>query len=148
MTADEVIQYIQKQFAGIVTVNAEGTSFFFFDPDQKLAEDKRWPIFTLVTSDAWDKASNLNRPGVYRLNIGISGETYRKLFGEPPAFPRDNTYVQTGHDFTALNQIMPHPIYAKMNFVCVLNPEGEVWEQTKKLLAEAHAMAEEKYDLK
>jgi hypothetical protein len=37
----------------------------------------------LVTSDLYDQFSNLNRPSVFRLNIGIGKQTFRSLFGSP-----------------------------------------------------------------
>ena len=93
-----------------------------------------------MTSDAHDKASDLERPGVFRLNIGVSPETYRELFGPPPAFPRDGGIVDTGHDFTALDTLLPHPVYAAMSWVSVLNPGAGTLERAQTLLAEAYAL--------
>jgi hypothetical protein len=90
-----------------------------------------------VTSDQYDSASNLNRPGVFRLNIGVRKETYQSMFGAAPAFPAGGGVVDTGHDFAALDQIMPHPIYAAMAWVCVLNPSTATFESVRPLLAEA-----------
>jgi len=33
---------------------------------------------------------------------------------------------------------MPHPVYGKMYWVCVLNPSAETFETVKGLLAEAY----------
>jgi hypothetical protein len=49
------------------------TSFFFYGPEHK------FPFATLVTNDAYDQASNLSRPSVFRLNIGISKQTYQSM---------------------------------------------------------------------
>ena len=91
------------------------------------------------------QASNLNRPSVFRLNIGVSSDTYRMMFGTQPAFPRDGGSVNTGHDFTLLDTIMPHPIYASMSWICVLNPSSETFEKVKPLLAEAYALDAKKH---
>jgi hypothetical protein len=58
----------------------------------------------------FDARSNLDRPGVFRLNIGISKKAYDSLF------PADGD-----HDFTALDTLMPHPVYGVNHWVCVLN---------------------------
>src|SRR3954470_14379016 len=97
-------------------------SFFFYNPPGELPPDHRFPFVTLVTTDEHDQASDLNRPGVFRLNIGVNKETYQAMFGPQPAFSKTGEVANTGHDFTALDQIMPHPIYAAMSWVCVLNP--------------------------
>jgi hypothetical protein len=143
MTADDITRYITGTFAGVELITApSGDAFFFYDPDTRIPHDKRQPFATIIHSDAHDAASDLGREGVYRLNIGVKRETYRAMFGDPPPFPRDNRPVNTGHDFTRLDVVMPHPIYAAMHFVCVLSPSDETWErEVKPLLAEAYEQA-------
>ena len=87
---------------------------------------------TIVTKDyaEFDNASNLDRPGVYRLNIGVSKKTFETLF--------ENDAV---HDFTALDTLMPHPVYVSNHFVCVLNPSDATFERLKPLLSEAYEIA-------
>ena len=106
---------------------------------------------TLVTNDLYDQFSNLNRPSVFRLNIGIGKQTFRSLFGEP-SLPsgRDSAARSfenpSDYDFTALDQIMPHPVYGRMFWVCVLNPGEETFEtKVRQLLAEAHDLAVSKH---
>jgi hypothetical protein len=94
----------------------------------------------------FDCASNLNRPDVFRLNIGVSKETYRRLFGPPPSPASPSGVVETGHDFTTLDQIMPHPVYAPQSWVCVLNPSETTFQQSvQPLLADACNDAVRKY---
>lgn len=47
--------------------------------------------------------------------------------------------------FTALDIIMPHPVYAWMGWVCVLNPSAETFERLKSLIVEAYEYAKEKF---
>jgi hypothetical protein len=138
MNEAEIIDYITNTFADVKITVHEGNYFFSYDPEQK------FPFATLMTNDVNDQASNLNRPSVFRLNIGVSRETYQAMFGAQPAFPRDGGVVNTGHDFTALDQLMPHPIYAAMSWVCVLNP-AKTLETVKQLLAEAYEMDVERH---
>ena len=80
----------------------------------------------------FDKLSNLDRPGVYRLNIGLSKGKFEALFGPDPL---------AGQDFTALDRILPHPAYWKMHWACVLNPSAGTFESVKPLLADAYQLA-------
>jgi hypothetical protein len=103
-----------------------GYVFFFVGDDHLLS------FVTVANADnEWDNVSNLNREGVFRVNIGISRETFDTLIGEP----------SEPVDYSVLNTFLPHPEYAKQNFICILNPEGQNAEKTKELIREAHAIA-------
>jgi Family of unknown function (DUF6194) len=110
---------------------AWGDSFFIYDPDRNLEGSRRFPFATIVTKDYadFDTASDLNRPDVFRLNIGVSKETYQSLFGED---------AEGRHDFTALDRLVPHPVYGRNHWVCVLNPSDATFESLQPLLAEAY----------
>ena len=114
-------------------MDADGENHFFF-----AAGEKKFPFVTLVTGDQYDKTSNLSRPGVYRLNIGVAKETYRSHFGPSPGWGPADGSVDTGHDFTVLDRLMPHPIYAPMGWVCVLNASAATFETLKPLIAEGY----------
>jgi hypothetical protein len=115
---------------------AWGDTFFIFDPDRNLKGSKRFPFATIVTKDYgdFDNASKLDRPGVFRLNISVSKETYASLFDD-----------SAEHDFTALDKLMPHPVYGQYHWVCVLNPSEATFETLKPLLQEAYDRAVERY---
>ncbi len=117
--------YIVQTFPDVGVVEASGGTFFFTDPEQK------FPFATLVTGDEYDQASNLNRPGVFRLNVGVSKQTFAALFGGAPP-------GEGGYDYTALDRILPHPVYGRMYWVCVLNPSAATFETVRGLLAEAY----------
>src|ERR1700720_1983489 len=109
MDEASITQYITDTFDGVDGVVGSretgspeaswGDTFFFYDPDRNLGPAQSFPFATIVTKDYgdFDSASNLNRPGVFRLNIGISKETHRSLFGSGDA-------GEGGHDFTALDK--------------------------------------------
>jgi hypothetical protein len=104
-----------------------GYLFFF------VGDDHRLPFVTIATTDNdFDDVSNLNREGVFRVNIGLSKETFKKLIDQTGAEPVD---------YSVLNVFLPHPDYAEQHFVCILNPAGENVETTKKLIMEAHSIA-------
>ena len=43
--------------------------------------------------------------------------------------------VQTGHDFSQRDRILPHPVYGWMCWIAVLNPSHETFEEVKPLLS-------------
>ena len=151
MNESEISQSITGTFEGVDVVVASGDSFFFYNPDRNIPPDHRFPFVTLVTSDINDQFSHLNRPLVFRLNIGIGKQTFRSLLGDPArSSGRDSAEISgenfSDYDFTALDQVMPHPVYGRMSWVCVLNPsEGTFETKVRQLLAEAYDLAVSKY---
>ena len=140
MDETSIAEYIMGTFSGVDAFSADGNTFFFYDPDHKFS------MATLMTNDLNDQASNLDRPGVFRLNIGVGKQTYHSLLGAPPSRPGPSGIVETGHDFTALDQLMPHPVYANMYWVCVLNPSSATFQRVvQPLLAEAYDLNVRKY---
>ena len=76
MDEDALTQHIIDSFAGVETATAYGYTFFFYGRERKL------PFATIASGDnEHDRVSNLDRAGVFRLNIGVRSETYRALFG-------------------------------------------------------------------
>jgi Family of unknown function (DUF6194) len=128
-----VTNHITETFGVVDVVTGTGGTFFFYDPGKGLRKDHRFPFATLVTGDEYDQLSDLNRPGVYRLNVGVSRQTFQALFASAE-----------GHDFAALDRLMPHPVYGKTYWVCVLNPDT-TFEKVKPLLAEAYEAAARKH---
>jgi hypothetical protein len=145
MTANDIdqraiIEFISDTCAGVDVLSPDdgvgaGDTFFIYDPDRNLDVKQRMPFATIVTKDYgdFDCTSNLNRPGIFRLNIGVTRETFRALFGQPES--------STELDFAALDRLMPHPVYARQSFVCVLNPSAETFRAVQPLLAEAYNQA-------
>jgi len=129
MDETALAQYIMDTFAGVENTSALGYTFFFYGPERKLA------FVTIATADnEYDRISNLDRPSVFRLNIGVSKQTFQSLFGTGK--------VDTSlYDYTTLDTIMPHPDYAAQNFVCVLNPSDATMDTVRALLAEAYDLA-------
>lgn len=141
MDEHAVREAIRTMFEGVEVLEAAGDAFFFFTPQDGRPPDHRLPFATLVSSDAHDPASRLDRPGVYRLNLGAKPESYRALFGPPPKPAPDWGVIDSGHDYGALDTLMPHPVYAPLSWVCVLNPREATFQQLRPLLAEAYALA-------
>ena len=129
MDETSVVNYITETFPGVETTTNFGYTFFFYRSDHIL------PFATLISSDQdYDRFSNLDRPEVFRLNIGVSRETFQSLFGTAKV-------DVSSYDFTALDVIMPHPEYAQQSFICVLSPSEATFERVRALLAEAYDIA-------
>lgn len=125
MNETSIAQHITGTFPNVETAESFGYTFFFYGADHKR------PFATLAASDNdYDRVSNLDHPGVYRLNIGVSRATFRALF--PPVESSAATW-----DYTALDRLMPHPVYAAQCFLCVLNPDTTL-ATVQELLAEAY----------
>jgi hypothetical protein len=147
LEVDAVSRHIVGSLAGVELLVASkeggapevawGDHFYFYDPDRILEPTKKFPFATIVIKDypGFDEASNLNRPGVYRLNIGVSRPTFDRLFESGAS-----------HDFTELDRLIPHPVYAKNHWVSVLNPSQSTLASLQPLLVEAHGIAKARYE--
>ncbi len=152
MNEAEISRYITDTFKGVDIVISADASYFFYNPDSSIAPDHKFPFITIVASDNYDQFSDLNRPSVFRLNIGIGKQTFRSLLGSPKLHSEkgstaENDDTHSDYDFTALDRVMPHPVYGRMYWLCVLNPSDQTFATIiRPLLAEAYELAVSKYD--
>lgn len=135
--AAAIARYITETFANVQVEDAYGYTMFF------CGADRRMPFATLAArNNEFDTVSALDRPGIYRLNIGVAKETYRSLLGATPRPPGSSGVIDADVDFTALDRIMPHPHYGHMHWVCVLSPTAATFGKVRELLADAYALAQ------
>jgi hypothetical protein len=120
----EITRWITETYPETVVAEAMGATFFSLDA-------RHWPNYaTIVTTDEHDVGapSDLARPGVFRLNLGIGKATFERLVGGP-AEP----------DYAAFDTIIPHPVYAKQGWIAILNPSRRTFDRVvKPLIGEAH----------
>lgn len=124
-----LVDLITSRYPG--TIVAEAMHAWFFS-----LNDQAWPNFaTIVTTDEHDDASDLFRPGTFRLNIGVSGATFDRLVGDA-----SDAADAAAPDHTAADVLLPHPVYAAQHWVSIVNPSAERLERDLlPLLDEAHA---------
>lgn len=140
----EILQYCLSRLEGTARVESWGESGIFYNPGGVLKRGVY--VLTVKEKDgANDKASRLNRPGVYRVNLGLRRETYTRLFGPVPPRPPKGGVAAVDADFTALDVLMPHPVYAWMGWIAALNPSAETFERLKPLIQESYEFAREKF---
>ena len=145
MNEAAITQSILDTFDGVHPVDAWGDTFFFYNPGRTRPDEVYFATLKNKDDDD-DQASKLDRPSIFRLNIGIGKATYRSLFGAQPSAAGADDAVGAGHDFTAVDQLLPHPIYGRMYWVCVLNPSDATFQTiVRPLLDEAYRLAVGKY---
>jgi hypothetical protein len=147
MDESTLTQYILDTFPGVHSATAWGDTFFYYNPDRTQPDEIYFA--TLKTADdEYDNASALNRPGVFRLNVGIGKESFFALFPERPARPGPAGDFDPAYDFTALDQLLPHPVYGRQYWISVLNPGPATFERLRPLLAEAYQRAVAQHERK
>jgi hypothetical protein len=149
----DVVQLVQR-LPGVEVVRAGrdngapeiawGDSFFFYDPDDVGESARRQPFATIVTKNygEFDAASDLDRPGVFRVNVAVGRRAFEQLFGHPAP---EHAEHSGDYDYAELDRLLPHPVYATQGWVCVLNPGTRTASQLESLLADAHGLAAERY---
>lgn len=145
MTPDEVMAALVAAYPGLVPKETWGETSLFYNPGRVLASGTYFA--TVKEHDGEnDRASELDRDGVFRVSFGLAPATYARLFGPRPPRPAKGQMVQTGHDFTAVDELTPHPVYAWMGWVQILSPAQPSWETLRPLLDEAHGKAKAAFD--
>jgi hypothetical protein len=145
--APSLVRAVERELPGIVTSSDSGDWYVFYDPDRVTVPEKRFPFTTLMTGDRYDAASRLDRDATtYRVNVGVERATYEALFGPAPRQAVGIEVIDTGFDHTATDTVMPHPFYAPMHWVCVVNPAERTGAHVAALLEQAHGLAERRYD--
>ena len=120
---EAIAAYLTTTYPETDVVQAMHAWFFSLDPD------KHFPNYaTIVTTDEHDDASDLERLGVFRLNIGVDRATFERVV-DADARP----------DYTAIDVVLPHPVYAAQRYLAILNPSEATWRDVViPLLAVAH----------
>lgn len=144
MQKKEISQFILEQYQGLLAVDAWGEQSFFYNPEGRLPRGVYFATLKNKDGDN-DKASALDRDGVFRFNFGVSKSSYEAVLGKRPARPAAGGVVATGHDFTQLNTLLPHPVYGWMSWICVLNPDEAKMKTLRPMLDESYELAVMKY---
>lgn len=140
LTCTAVIEDLSARFHGTRAISSWGETAIFYNPGAALP---RGVYFATVKDrdGTNDKASNLDRDGVFRVNVGLPKPQYQALFGKPPARPSKGEVIAGDWSFTALDTITPHPIYGWMAWISVLNPSLTTYAGMAPLLEAAYDKA-------
>jgi Family of unknown function (DUF6194) len=145
--ASTLARAIERELPGVVTTEGSGDWFLFYDPDGVTTPEARFPFCTIVTGDRYDAASRLDPdPATYRVNLGVDRRSYEDLFGPAPRQPAGSEVIDSGYDYTRTDTLLPHPFYAPLHWVCVVNPGERTTAELGTLLDQAHELARRRYD--
>jgi Family of unknown function (DUF6194) len=113
---------------------AWGDSFFYYAPEGKMPTTTQ-PFATIVTKNyPEDELSQLDRDGVYRVNMHPSRAAFKQWA------------ARAGDDPSVLDRIIVHPVYGQVGWLAVLNPGPDSAETTRELLREAYELARIRYE--
>jgi hypothetical protein len=144
LTSKQTSDFLLKKYEALVPQNSWGEISFFYNPGLKLARGTYFA--TIKEKDGQnDKASNLNRDRVFRLNFGTDKDTFEKLFGQKPSRPSKSDIIKGDYNFTKLDELMPHPVYGWMGWVCVLNPSQKSLEFILPLLDNCYQITKKRF---
>ena len=147
MQPENIVEKIVNDFDGVIPKSSWGETSLFYNPGKALPNGVYFCTIKEKNGDN-DKSSELDRDGVFRLSIGITKETYEEKFGPKPKRPSKGCIIDTGHNFTELNRLMPHPIYGWMSWVQVLSPKEATFTDVLPLINEAYSNAVIKFNKK
>ena len=144
LSPNNILSYCLSHMEDTTLVESWGEKGIFYNPNGVLKRGVY--VLTIKEKDGDnDKASLLNRDNVYRVNVGLRKQTFVERFGYIPERPSAGKIVKMNYDFTILDTIIPHPVYAWMGWVCVLNPSDKTFEEFKTMIRESHEFAKEKF---
>jgi hypothetical protein len=114
---------------------AWGDAFFFYAPDGRLPEATQ-PFATVVTKDyPGDSLSQLDPADRFRVNVAAGREVFVEWAGHDPREPTGEV------DYTAVDVVMPHPVYGEVGWLSVVNPGPATDDAVRDLLRRAYELA-------
>lgn len=149
MSIDEITAFLEE-LGGVLTLRPQpgdgspeiswGDTFFYYAPDGAVPTATQ-PFATVVTKDyPEDRASRLDRPGVFRLNVAAGREAFVSWTGREPREAAD-----PDADPSAADVVAAHPVYGGLGWLAVVDPGPRTGEAARELLRTAHGLARSRY---
>jgi Family of unknown function (DUF6194) len=149
MEIDNIVR-VTEALGGVLTLRPQqgdgspeiawGDVFFYYAPDGVVPATQ--PFATVVTKDyPDDRASALDRPGAFRLNVAAGKAELAARTGHAPV-----EAAPAAVDPSAPDALFPHPVYGRLGWVSVVNPGPRTTPAVHELLAAAHAAARARYE--
>lgn len=125
MDEARALAFLAETFPDANVDTFNGAWFYSCDPERK------YPFVTVITQDDdWDRVSNLDRPGFYRVNVGVTKERFREIVDPTDAV-----------DPTTEDRFFPHPTYGNQYWISIVNPSDASFRILEPLLRDAHDRA-------
>ena len=128
LTAHIITSHLLKTFPDIKMIDTWGECSFFYNPGNLSPRGTYFCTIKEKDGDN-DKASELNRENVFRLNFGIKKTTFLERFNQIPKRPSKGGIIEGSYDFTQLDTLYPHPVYGWMCWIAILNPSQSSWNK-------------------
>lgn len=149
MTIEEIIGFVSA-LEGVLTLRpgpgdgspeiSWGDTFFYYSPEGVVPKTTQ-PFATIVTKDyPGDESSDLNRPDAFRVNIAPGREAFTHWTGHTP---REHA---TPESPSAIDTVIPHPVYASAGWLAIINPGPRTDEPTRTLLRTAYQLARTRHE--
>lgn len=120
---------------------AWGDTFFYYSPDGVVPAAGQ-PFATVVTKNyPGDEASELDRPGAYRVNVAAGKEAFVRWAGRAPRDP-----AHPGEDPAAVDTVIAHPVYGALGWLAVVNPGPRTGATLRELLRTAYELARSRHE--
>ena len=92
----KILTYCLENLEDTILVESWGEKGIFYNPNHVLKRGVY--VLTIKEKDGQnDKASHLNRKDVFRVNLGLHKDTFKKLFGEIPKRPVAGGVIDKNH---------------------------------------------------
>lgn len=145
VTPATIVEGLLARFPGTIAVEAWGETSLFYNPERMLP---RGVYFATVKQKDGenDRASHLDRDGVFRFNLGVPKPVFVRRFGSPPARPRKGDAINGPWDFTQPDLITPHPVYGWMGWASVLNPSPKTMAELDGMIDAAFEKAKTAFE--
>lgn len=134
---DEIVLQLRGSFSGLEVTHSFGETSIFYNPEKKHPRGTYFCTIKLKDGPN-DKASELDRDGVFRVSFALPEDIYQEQFGSPPA-RGDMASIRSNPK--ALNKLTPHPVYARMRWVQILSPSPEKFKQLQPFIKESYNLA-------
>ena len=140
MEPRDVAQWIAEALPCVTVKASYGETAWFYNPGGFFANGTYFLTLKRANGPN-DRASRLDREGVWRLSFGLPPSIYEERFGPRPARPAKGGICDGGWAYDAIDVLHPHPIYGWMGWVAVNAPTRRRLEEVKPLIHAAYDKA-------
>lgn len=145
MDPSEVARWIARNLPGVVAKRSWGEDAWFYNPGGMFANGAYF--LTIKRQDGPnDRASRLDRTGVWRMNFGLPAEDFEARFGARPPRPPKGGVCDGPWIYDAPDLLTPHPVYGWMGWAAIVNPSRRRFAEIEPLLRAAHRKARRAYE--
>jgi len=106
MDENAISNWLTENFDHVKPKDTWGETSFFVNPGDQLPSGSYFATLKSKNGDN-DKASDLDREGVFRLNFGAGRSVYKNRFGKPPARPTKGGIIDGPWSFDAWHSQAP-----------------------------------------